>query len=295
MSREAFSDSSNIYGGGEMYNQPRKASSNAFANGQNQNCGNGIVDGHPTTRVLQQPGGAQSYNILTGEGAPAGNGSITGSTRGAVTPMHGFARSSNQYANGQNQNCGNSIVDGHPTTRVLQQPGGAQSFNIFGGDQGPVSHSITGSVRGSGMGGGAPRPSSNQYANGQNQNCGNSIVDGHPTTRVLQQPGGTSQLGGGLGYGQGYAPATGSGSAEVASYSALIRQTLEEHDLPPSKVFKAMNKTSTGADINSWISTMLSYGIRLSPAQLNDVFQHIDTRGAGTIALNEFIRFLRSP
>ena len=55
-----------------MYNQPRKASSNAFANGQNQNCGNGIVDGHPTTRVLQQPGGAQSYNILTGEGAPAG-------------------------------------------------------------------------------------------------------------------------------------------------------------------------------------------------------------------------------
>ena len=212
-----------------MYNQPRKASSNAFANGQNQNCGNGIVDGHPTTRVLQQPGGAQSYNILTGEGAPAGNGSITGSTRGAVTPMHGFARSSNQYANGQNQNCGNSIVDGHPTTRVLQQPGG------------------------------------------------------------------TSQLGGGLGYGQGYAPATGSGSAEVASYSALIRQTLEEHDLPPSKVFKAMNKTSTGADINSWISTMLSYGIRLSPAQLNDVFQHIDTRGAGTIALNEFIRFLRSP
>ena len=274
----------------------RKASSNQFANGQNPNCGNGIVDGHTTTRVLQQPGGNSSYNILTGEGAPPIGGSITGSTRGSVTPMHSGARSSNAYANGQNQNYGNGIVDGHPTTRVLQQPGGAQSFNIFGGgDPAPQSNSITGSVRGSGMSGGAPRASSNQFANGQNQNCGNGIVDGHPTTRVLQQPGGNSQLGGNLGYGEGYAPRSVAGSADVMAYSAHIRTLLEENDLPPSKVFKAMNKNSTGADVNSWIGAMLSYGIRLSPSQLNDVFQHIDVEGRGTIALNEFIRFLRSP
>jgi hypothetical protein len=56
---------SSAYGAAASYDAPARAapsrvSSNAYASGANQNAGNGIVDGRPTTRLLAPPGGRTS-------------------------------------------------------------------------------------------------------------------------------------------------------------------------------------------------------------------------------------------
>jgi hypothetical protein len=86
-------------------------SSNKFADGANQNCGNTITD-RPSTRLHHAPGGASTLTL----GSPSVVESI----------------SSNKFANGANQNSGNSITD-RPTTRVHQAPGGASTI-CLGGD-----------------------------------------------------------------------------------------------------------------------------------------------------------------
>merc|ERR1719408_520066 len=77
-------------------------SSNAFANGSNQNCGNVLTD-RPTTRVHAAPGGGSQVGAL-----------LSGC---AEEDRRSDLRSSNAFANGANQNCGDVLTD-RPTTRL---------------------------------------------------------------------------------------------------------------------------------------------------------------------------------
>lgn len=140
-------------------------------------------------------------------------------------------RSSNAFANGANQNCGNVLTD-RPTTRLHAPPGGKSQMSSilswepeepapqnrraqreardvpepaqFGVDpmqrnsrqQGPSFESqrnqyMTSSQAYGGAGHGGT--SSNAYANGANQNCGNVLTD-RRTTKVSAPPGGHSQI-----------------------------------------------------------------------------------------------------
>lgn len=141
-------------------------SSNAFANGANQNCGNVLTD-RPTTRLHAPPGGkSQMASLLSwDDDAPATNSRAQREARGpavpapasfGVDPMQGRGResapsfesrgndyrasaqaagghggvSSNAYANGANQNCGNVLTD-RRTTKVSAPPGGHSQI-VFG-------------------------------------------------------------------------------------------------------------------------------------------------------------------
>ena len=97
--------------------------------------------------------------------------------------------SSNAFANGANQNCGNFISD-RPTTKLHAPPGGSSTAGslIFGG--GSSSYTEVG-------------VSSNRYANGSNQNCGN-VMTGRSSTRLHAPPGGSSSQAGSLIFGGGY-------------------------------------------------------------------------------------------
>jgi len=133
----------------------KAVSSNAFANGANQNAGNFITD-RPSTRVHCGPGGATSI-CLGSDVAPVAPATRAEPSRGiaapapaaepprpattaqpAAQPVGGGARtgvSSNCFANGANQNAGNCITD-RPSTRVMYGPGGATSICLgVGGDE----------------------------------------------------------------------------------------------------------------------------------------------------------------
>ena len=137
--------------------------------------------------------------------------------------------SGNSFANGANQNCGNSIAD-IPSTRVAAPPGGKSSL-CLGWDDTPApvprgrgrgaraecppatvpgippapaagapSGARAAGARGPGPQGHGPeaygvrpRESSNSYASGHNQNTGN-VLTGVPTTRVSRPPGGHSEF-----------------------------------------------------------------------------------------------------
>jgi SPIRAL1-like protein len=138
-------------------------SSNAFANGANQNCGNVLTD-RPTTRLHAPPGGqSQIASILSwgGDDEPSTNSRAQRAARGPAVPApasfgvdpmqrarepapnfesrrNDYAQaaggnggvSSNAYASGANQNCGNVLTD-RRTTRVSAPPGGHSSI-VFG-------------------------------------------------------------------------------------------------------------------------------------------------------------------
>jgi SPIRAL1-like protein len=140
-------------------------SSNAFANGANQNCGNVLTD-RPTTRLHAPPGGkSQIASILSWDAdepavnkraQPEARNPVPAPAQYGVDPMQGRGResapsfdsrrndyitsaqaagghggvSSNAYANGANQNCGNVLTD-RRTTKVSAPPGGHSSI-VFG-------------------------------------------------------------------------------------------------------------------------------------------------------------------
>jgi SPIRAL1-like protein len=142
-------------------------SSNSFANGANQNCGNVLTD-RPTTRLHAPPGGKSEMSSILSWGAdePQTNSRAQREARGPAAPApapfgmdpmqrgresaasRDFAdrrndyissaqaaggnggMSSNAYANGANQNCGNVLTD-RRTTRVSAPPGGHSSI-VFG-------------------------------------------------------------------------------------------------------------------------------------------------------------------
>ena len=129
-----------------------KQSSNAFANGADQNCGNVITD-RPSTRVHAPPGGASQISLggePTSYPAPAARAptaqeqdraenarsNVTSNIFGA--PSNARSGSSNAFANGADQNCGNVITD-RPSTRLHAPPGGKSSIS-FGGDYDAPTH-----------------------------------------------------------------------------------------------------------------------------------------------------------
>ncbi|OLP89096.1 hypothetical protein AK812_SmicGene29463 [Symbiodinium microadriaticum] len=197
--------------------QPR-VTSNSYANGANQNCGNVISD-IPSTRVAAPPGGKSSI-CLGWDDRPvaraAGRPMEEASRVQAHRPPAGEAvrrdhrsvpedqaygtrprESSNSYASGNSQNTGN-VLTGVPTTRVMRPPGGASEMSLAwdtstrppaGARRGPAGSGQDASE----AFGQRVRVSSNSYANGADQNCGNVLSD-TPTTRVLRPPGGGSSL-----------------------------------------------------------------------------------------------------
>merc|ERR1712216_217973 len=110
-------------------------------------CGNFITD-RPSTGLHAPPGGHSS--ICLGESVDESQ------------PVRKI--SSNAFAQGADQNCGNVITD-RSTTRLHAPPGGHSSVS-FGAD----SHDVLESQA-------KQTTSSNAFAQGANQNCGNVITD----------------------------------------------------------------------------------------------------------------------
>lgn len=115
-SRHPGGASTLVFGGNYPHDivEARKVSSNAFANGSNQNAGNMITE-RPSTRLHYAPGGQSTICL--------GEANALGVAPGRI--------SSNKFANGANQNCGNSITD-RPSTRIHHAPGGDSSICLSG-------------------------------------------------------------------------------------------------------------------------------------------------------------------
>jgi len=139
-------------------------SSNAFANGANQNCGNVLTD-RPTTRLHAPPGGkSQIASILSWEPEePAANVNRRAQREARDAPVPQPA----QY--------------GMDPRQQARQP--EHSFESRGNEYARAAQAA----------GGAGGVSSNAYANGANQNCGNVLTD-RRTTKVSAPPGGHSSI-----------------------------------------------------------------------------------------------------
>lgn len=136
-----------------VHSAGKAVSSNAYATGSDQNCGNVITD-RPTTRLHAPPGGHSSFSFGQGDDAPAeprGAGLSRQAAQDAASgarsnvnsqvfgaPSAAYSGSSNAFANGADQNCGNFITD-RPTTRLHAPPGGRSQIS-FGGDDAPARH-----------------------------------------------------------------------------------------------------------------------------------------------------------
>jgi len=143
-------------------------SSNSFANGANQNCGNVLTD-RPTTRLHAPPGGkSEMSSILSwgGDDEPQRNSRAQREARGPVPAPAQF---------------GVDPMQGRGRESVA-----SQNFSRQRDDY--IAH--TNSAQAAGGHGGM---SSNAYANGANQNCGNVLTD-RRTTRVSAPPGGHSSI-----------------------------------------------------------------------------------------------------
>lgn len=156
-------------------------SSNAFASGSDQNCGNVITD-RPTTRLHAPPGGATTFSF--GEASPARPAPVSRASQQAAAsdarsnvnsqvfgaPSGGVhASSANAFANGADQNCGNVITD-RPTTRLHAPPGGRSQIS-FGGDDAfvaPAPH----------------RPDTAAFAAKEREQAGNDIFGAEPAPRL---------------------------------------------------------------------------------------------------------------
>eukprot|EP00929_Paragymnodinium_shiwhaense_P067251 TRINITY_DN33869_c0_g1_i1.p1 TRINITY_DN33869_c0_g1~~TRINITY_DN33869_c0_g1_i1.p1 ORF type:complete len:404 (+),score=29.89 TRINITY_DN33869_c0_g1_i1:143-1354(+) len=159
-----------------IYGQRSRVSSNSFANGADQNCGN-FLTGVPTTRVLRPPGGSSNINLswdAKAEGAP----------REAFQQPERY--SPPRQAHGRDVYDRNSDYGygGPPSPQAWQASSSSQSAAAATGCGGRAQEVAFGA---------RPRVSSNTYANGADQNCGNVISD-TPSTRVLRPPGGASSL-----------------------------------------------------------------------------------------------------
>ena len=166
------------------------------------------------TRVHAPPGGRSQISIFGGYEEPKAATSKkteTATTTTTARPVVKKGTSANAFATGSNQNCGNFITD-RSTTRIHAPPGGKTSISIFGGypaetkratptplvetkrenivvsAPAPVVKTTSPVKKTTGR-----RVSSNVFATGSNQNCGNFITD-RPSTRVHAPPGGRSQI-----------------------------------------------------------------------------------------------------
>eukprot|EP01029_Cantina_marsupialis_P023364 TRINITY_DN580_c0_g1_i1.p1 TRINITY_DN580_c0_g1~~TRINITY_DN580_c0_g1_i1.p1 ORF type:complete len:202 (-),score=51.30 TRINITY_DN580_c0_g1_i1:201-806(-) len=197
-------------------------SSNKFANGANQNCGNVITD-RSTTRIHAPPGGRSQISFggyeepvapkrrAEPKPAPVAPKAAAPAPVAHTAPSTAMPRSgvsSNKFANGANQNCGNVITD-RSTTRIHAPPGGRSQIS-FGGYEEPVAPKRRAEPKPAPVApkAAAPAPvahtapstamprsgvSSNKFANGANQNCGNVITE-RSSTRLHAPPGGRSSF-----------------------------------------------------------------------------------------------------
>ena len=202
-------------------------SANAFANGSNQNSGN-MMTGRSSTRRIAAPGGNSSLSLgWSGDNGTSNAGRSTlHSNTSSINSNKNYSNSSSLSHN-YNQNVGNRIRDNVAGYTTLQRApnftiGRPQNYttSAFGNDSGHNTESNTGrnynaagvqsGVNSHRLGGGRPQLekteqpryqptyesthalSSNLYANGANQNCGN-VMTGRSSTRVSAPPGGYTQ------------------------------------------------------------------------------------------------------
>mmetsp|Transcript_43000 Transcript_43000/g.133666 ORF Transcript_43000/g.133666 Transcript_43000/m.133666 type:complete len:292 (-) Transcript_43000:37-912(-) len=190
---------------------PQRGTSNAYATGANQNCGNVISD-VSSTRVNKPPGGSSSLNLSWGDQRRGGRGMDQGPRDAYAGPSDGYGPpplSPSQQAPLARTPGGARTRDWPASQEPPPYPCDAQR-EAMGGTRGPREPLDGGrgggafaghSPRGGGClpGGGEQvfgartRPGSNAYANGADQNCGNVLTD-VPTTRVLRPPGGSSAM-----------------------------------------------------------------------------------------------------
>ena len=162
-------------------------SSNAYANGSNQNCGN-VMTGRSSTRIHAPPGGASSFRMgdLGGGTGRQGRRSSGSHGMGASTRRRSAAEEMAAQAKMQH------MAASAPAQQALVRGGG------YGGMDCGMSLHMS-SNGGGGYGGGgfsntsAGAISSNAYANGSNQNCGN-VMTGRSSTRIHAPPGGASSF-----------------------------------------------------------------------------------------------------
>jgi len=158
-----------------------RVTSNTYANGSNQNCGNVLTE-MPSTRVVKPPGGASSFSLgwcndsdeSINQRRPGGQG-FSGSRNHQSPTQQQRAQTSGGTRQVERYASHDKCQDPPYYSESMEQP--------FTGA--PPEDSCTF--------GGRSRPSSNNYASGSNQNNGNVLTD-VPTTRVIKPPGGASNL-----------------------------------------------------------------------------------------------------
>ena len=171
-----------IFGGGASQ-QPQQISSNKFATGTNQNCGN-FMTGRSSTRLHAPPGGSsQAGSLIFGGGASDTYDRFSGRGRSANPAQ------SNTYASTQHQ-----VTQQQPSSFANKEQYNYQS-NTQQQSSAPVAavKATTGATTTATTGATTATygTSANAFASGTNQNCGNFITD-RPTSRVLAPPGGRS-------------------------------------------------------------------------------------------------------
>ena len=172
------------------HNSGKHQSSNAYANGSDQNCGNVITD-RPTTRLHAPPGGHSSISFGADDAARDAPRSSRetqqnafGDARSNVdsqvfgAPSDARAQSSNAYANGADQNCGNCITD-RPSTRLHAPPGGRSQIAFGDVDNAPANET-------------RHRPDTAAFAAKEREQQGSDIFGEHPppqrTRRAEAEP-----------------------------------------------------------------------------------------------------------
>jgi SPIRAL1-like protein len=155
-------------------------SSNAFANGSNQNCGNVITD-RSSTRLHAPPGGQSSMgSLLSWDEPERAQPSRRRDDRFSPAEPLGF-----QGNVPSPQRFQGNAPSPHRTQEINQR------------DRGQIFEQQTQAYRShlqqNDAMAGAGRTSSNSYADGSNQNCGNVLTD-RRTTRVSAPPGGHSSI-----------------------------------------------------------------------------------------------------
>lgn len=166
-----LADDSCTYGG------RLRPSSNNYASGNNQNNGNVLTD-VPTTRVLKPPGGASALSFAWADDDVRAN-SHHGHQDCHERVEHRRPQSLLQHSGMHDfEDCKEDVQ----YTRQPQKQHRMQDFKDH------VEHRGAGPVFGQRV-----RQSSNAFAQGTNQNCGNVISD-TPTTRINAPPGGASTL-----------------------------------------------------------------------------------------------------
>mmetsp|Transcript_26272 Transcript_26272/g.57782 ORF Transcript_26272/g.57782 Transcript_26272/m.57782 type:complete len:275 (-) Transcript_26272:154-978(-) len=171
-----------------------RVSGNSYASGANQNSGNVLSD-VASTRVSAPPGGASSFSFgWSGDAEPPSR--AAGRSRqsyGAVPEESPYA--TDEAAQGRRggmrePQCGSSRMAG---LLSWDDPKGLPAAGAPGQGSRDRAQPTAGYGGGEVIHGRRPRESSNTFANGSDQNCGNVISD-RASTRVIRPPGGASSL-----------------------------------------------------------------------------------------------------